>query len=32
MAKFEQAREEAEITQQRIKAALEGHMNKGKWG
>lgn len=29
---FEQVLQEARISQQRIKAELEGHMNKGKWG
>ena len=29
---FAQALEQAEILQQSIKAELQGHMNKGKWG
>ena len=29
---FKQAMEQAEILQQSIKAELQGHMNKGKWG
>jgi hypothetical protein len=29
---FKQALEQAEILQQSIKAELQGHMNKGKWG
>ena len=29
---FERALEQAEILQQSIKAELQGHMNKGKWG
>jgi hypothetical protein len=29
---FKRAMEEAEILQQSIKAELQGHMNKGKWG
>ncbi|MFQ6013963.1 MAG: rubredoxin-like domain-containing protein [Anaerolineae bacterium] len=29
---FKQAKEEAWVTQQRIKAEIQGHMNKGKWG
>ncbi len=29
---FKRALEQAEIVQQSIKAELQGHMNKGKWG
>lgn len=29
---FKQAAEQADILQQSIKAELQGHMNKGKWG
>ncbi len=29
---FERASEQAQILQQSIKAELQGHMNKGKWG
>jgi hypothetical protein len=29
---FKQAAEQAQILQQSIKAELQGHMNKGKWG
>jgi hypothetical protein len=29
---FERALEQAEILQQSIKAEIQGHMNKGKWG
>lgn len=29
---FKRALEQAEIAQQSIKAELQGHMNKGKWG
>jgi hypothetical protein len=29
---FKRAQEQAEILQQSIKAELQGHMNKGKWG
>ncbi len=29
---FERALEQAELLQQSIKAELQGHMNKGKWG
>jgi hypothetical protein len=29
---FKQALEQAEILQQSIKAELQGHMSKGKWG
>jgi hypothetical protein len=29
---FKQAAEQSEILQQSIKAELQGHMNKGKWG
>jgi predicted nucleic acid-binding Zn-ribbon protein len=29
---FKRALEQAEISQQSIKAELQGHMNKGKWG
>jgi hypothetical protein len=29
---FKKAAEQAEILQQSIKAELQGHMNKGKWG
>jgi hypothetical protein len=29
---FERTLEQAEILQQSIKAELQGHMNKGKWG
>ncbi len=29
---FKRAMEQAEILQQSIKAELQGHMNKGKWG
>jgi hypothetical protein len=29
---FRRALEQAEIVQQSIKAELEGHVNKGKWG
>ena len=29
---FKQARNDAQISQQRIKAEIEGHVKKGKWG
>jgi len=29
---FKQAQEQADILQQSIKAELQGHMKKGKWG
>ena len=29
---FKRALEQAEIIQQSVKAELQGHMNKGKWG